>query len=162
MTWRCLNISQQVISGLLKRVCRTDLFISVATSLSSMVFRPACFEYAAKSWLTCSKYHADACSIASSAGLLILVFEPAFVPAKRVASFLTIPLGRVGTGIPWRDICFCLPRVEGSSSRKPPPTIPECSLGEAAGWKFRPKSKPSSTLSLTLSLPGGGGEMGAG
>ena len=101
--------SQWYISSMSLRTCEPAyLLINVITSVSSMVFRPACLEYVARSSLACSKYHSDACSTAASTSLLIFVlpFEP--VRAYLAANFFTIPDGRLGTGIPCRDIFFSL------------------------------------------------------
>lgn len=105
-----------------------------------MVFRPACLEYAAKSWLTCSKYHEEACSMAANVVLLIFVLVPALERANRVASFLTTPAGKLGTGMPCLETFFCLLCSGWPSSLKPPPTTPGLSL-EAACGKSRPNPK---------------------
>jgi len=76
LIWRCLH----KVSILFFKDCTlriSYLLINVVTSLSSMVLRPACLEYAAKSSPTCSKYQEDACSIAARVCLLIFAFDPA-------------------------------------------------------------------------------------
>lgn len=95
----------QIFSGIRES---TYLLINVMTSVSSMVFRPACLEYVARSSLACSKNHSDACSTAARTSLLIFVlpFEP--VRANLAANFFTIPDGRFGTGVPCRDSFFSL------------------------------------------------------
>ena len=137
----------------------THLLIKVVTSLSSMVFRPACLAYAARSSPACSKYHADACSMAASVALLIFALDPALEGAKRVANFFTTPVGRLGTGIPCRESFFCLvPGKRVLSSRSPPPRTPELWLGETGAARSSPKpNSPAAPPASSLSSDAGAG-----
>ncbi|RQM06669.1 hypothetical protein DH86_00001296 [Scytalidium sp. 3C] len=62
----------------------------------TMVLRPACFAYASKSSLTCSKNQSEACTMAANVSLLILalLFPP--TRANVVANLFTTPAGSDG------------------------------------------------------------------
>lgn len=150
-TWRCLCHSKSAIYLQGAPESTTYLLINVITSVSSMVFRPACLEYVARSSLACSKNHSEACSTAARTSLPIfgLPLEP--VRANLAASFLTTPDGKFGTGIPCREIFFSLRGRARRASGKPDGVA---SLSDTLSLSSMPKPPPTASSDETEGGPG--------